>query len=165
MDSTRTSKVEPKFVSFDDRESVWDVHFHARDNNLCYAFGTKRWISDTEAVIILFSSDRGPHFTFHVFQADFLPGSRYPATTWVALPFPQPGPGGGAESVGQSAVPVWYANNVNQWPEMVPHLQYMVPHRNVSHQDPEFIVPDLSNAELAGQLVRDKMRMLESGIG
>ena len=52
MDSTRTSYVEPRFVSFGTRESVWDVHLHIKDNNLRYAFGTKRCIADAEAVII-----------------------------------------------------------------------------------------------------------------
>ena len=52
MDSTRTSLIETRFVRFWAREIKWDVRFHVRDNNFCYAFSTKRWISNTEAVII-----------------------------------------------------------------------------------------------------------------
>ena len=52
MNSTRTSKVEPRFVSFEARDNVWDMHFHARDINLRYAFCSKRWISDTNAIVI-----------------------------------------------------------------------------------------------------------------
>ena len=36
--------------------------------------------------------------------------------------------------------------------------------RAVSHQDSEFIIPDLYNAESAGRLVRDKMRMIERAV-
>ena len=52
MDSTRASRVKPRFTSFRIRESVWNVCLHARDNHLRYAFCTKRWVSDTEAIVI-----------------------------------------------------------------------------------------------------------------
>ncbi|MPC58221.1 hypothetical protein E2C01_052217 [Portunus trituberculatus] len=31
---------------------MWNVHIHARHYHLCYAFSTKRWVSDMETIII-----------------------------------------------------------------------------------------------------------------
>ena len=52
FDSMRTSRVKPGLLSFYIRESMRNVMLHARDNHLFYAFGTKRRISDMEAIII-----------------------------------------------------------------------------------------------------------------
>ena len=51
-DSTRTSRVKPRLVRFGGRERMWNVCLHGIDYHLCYAFGTKRRISVTEAIII-----------------------------------------------------------------------------------------------------------------
>ena len=51
MDSTRTSEVEPRFVSFVAREIVCDVCFHARDNNLRYAFGSNHSMENQNSTL------------------------------------------------------------------------------------------------------------------
>ena len=48
FDSTRTSRVEPGLFSFSIRESTRNI----RDNHPCNALGTKRRISDMEAIIV-----------------------------------------------------------------------------------------------------------------
>src|SRR6201990_1365909 len=51
-DSTRTSRVKPRFVRFSRRERIWNVRLHARENHLGYALSTFRGTSPTETVII-----------------------------------------------------------------------------------------------------------------
>src|ERR1700755_1761710 len=52
-DSTRTSRVKPRFVRFSRRERIWNVRLHARENHLRNAFYTLRGTPPTEAIIIL----------------------------------------------------------------------------------------------------------------
>src|ERR1700755_1647100 len=51
-DSTRTSRVKPRFVRFSRRKRVWNVHLKARENHLGNAFCTLRGTPLTEAIII-----------------------------------------------------------------------------------------------------------------
>src|SRR6201990_2421397 len=51
-DSTRTSRVKPRFVRFSRRERIWNVCLHARENHLGNAFCTLRGTLPTEAIII-----------------------------------------------------------------------------------------------------------------
>src|ERR1700755_2240038 len=51
-DSTRTSRVKPRFVRFSRRERIWNVRLHARENHLGYALCTLRGTPPTETVII-----------------------------------------------------------------------------------------------------------------
>src|SRR6201990_3456622 len=51
-DSTRTSRVKPRFVRFSRRERIWNVRLHARENHLGYALSTLRGTPPTETVII-----------------------------------------------------------------------------------------------------------------
>src|ERR1700755_2964722 len=51
-DSTRTSRVKPRFVRFSRREIIWNVRLHARENHLGSAFCTLRGTPYTKAIII-----------------------------------------------------------------------------------------------------------------
>src|ERR1700755_3132500 len=51
-DSTRTSRVKPRFIRFSGRERIWNVRLHARENHLSYALCTVRGTPPTETVII-----------------------------------------------------------------------------------------------------------------
>src|ERR1700755_675841 len=51
-DSTRTSRVKPRFVRFSRRERIWNVRLHARENHLDNAFCTLRGTPVTKAIII-----------------------------------------------------------------------------------------------------------------
>src|ERR1044072_8339026 len=51
-DSTRTSRVKPRFVRFSRRERIWNVRLHARENHFGYALCTLRGTPPTETVII-----------------------------------------------------------------------------------------------------------------
>ena len=50
--STRTSRVKPRFVRFSRRERIWNVRLHARENHLRYALFTLRGTPLTKTVII-----------------------------------------------------------------------------------------------------------------
>ncbi|KAL7634082.1 UNVERIFIED_CONTAM: hypothetical protein RMT77_015410 [Armadillidium vulgare] len=52
-DSTRTSRVKPRFVGFSGRKRIWNICLHAGVNHLCYALSTLRGTPPIEAVIIL----------------------------------------------------------------------------------------------------------------
>ncbi|MPC36369.1 hypothetical protein E2C01_029824 [Portunus trituberculatus] len=52
MYSSKTGSVKPRFRRFRLRKRMRNVRLHARHYHLCYAFSTKRWISDRETVII-----------------------------------------------------------------------------------------------------------------
>src|ERR1700755_2301156 len=52
VDSTRTSRVKPRFVWFSRRERIWNVRIHARENHLGNAFCTLRGTPVTKAIII-----------------------------------------------------------------------------------------------------------------
>src|ERR1700755_1522980 len=52
VDSTRTSRVKPRFVRFSRMERIWNVCLHARENHLGNAFCTLRGTSPTEEIII-----------------------------------------------------------------------------------------------------------------
>src|ERR1044072_952757 len=51
-DSTRASRVKPRFVRFSRRERIWNVCLHARENNLGYTLSTLRGTPATQAIII-----------------------------------------------------------------------------------------------------------------
>src|SRR6201990_829716 len=51
-DSTRTSRVKPRFIRFSGRERIWNVRLHDRDNHLSYALCALRGTPTTETVII-----------------------------------------------------------------------------------------------------------------
>src|SRR6201990_2407699 len=52
VDSSRTSRVKPRFVRFSRRERKWNVRLHARENHLGNAFCTLRGTPPMEAIII-----------------------------------------------------------------------------------------------------------------
>src|ERR1051325_8961408 len=52
VDSTRTSRVKPRFVRFSRRERIWNVRLHARENHLGYMLSTLRGTPATKAIII-----------------------------------------------------------------------------------------------------------------
>src|SRR6201990_3346727 len=51
-DSTRTSRVQQRFIRFSGRERMWNVRLHARENHLSYELSTLRGTPPTETVII-----------------------------------------------------------------------------------------------------------------
>src|ERR1700755_2736519 len=51
-DSTRTSRVKPRFIRFSGKERIWNVRLHARGNHLSYALCIFRGTPTTETVII-----------------------------------------------------------------------------------------------------------------
>src|ERR1700755_1704296 len=51
-DSTRTSRIKPRFIRFSGRERIWNVRLHARENHLSYALCTFRGTPTTETVIL-----------------------------------------------------------------------------------------------------------------
>ncbi|MPC44961.1 hypothetical protein E2C01_038643 [Portunus trituberculatus] len=53
MYRTRTGCVKPRFRRFRLREKMRNLRLYARHYHLCYAFSTRRWVSDTETVIII----------------------------------------------------------------------------------------------------------------
>ena len=50
FDSRRTNRVIPGLFTLSITVSMRNVQLHARDNHLCYALGSKRKISDMEAI-------------------------------------------------------------------------------------------------------------------
>src|SRR6201990_448034 len=57
-DSTRTSRVKPRFIRVSGRERICNVRLHARENHLSYALCTLRGTPPTETVIIPWKSQK-----------------------------------------------------------------------------------------------------------
>lgn len=126
-------------------------------------------------------SDRGTHFTFEMFQAVCREGG---IQQRLGSPYH---PRSQAQVERQNQLVDNFrclcTNNIDQWPEMVPYLQFshntaknassgQSPHqivfglparrpeqviaRDVYHDDPDCYIPDLSNTETARKLVQEK---------
>ena len=133
------------------------------------------------------SSDRGTHFTSELFQAVCREAG---IQQQLGSPY-HPRSQAQVERQNQliDNLKCMCRNNVDEWPELVPHLQFShntsrnattgqsphelvfgLPARRPEHviglksTDPDFTFPDLSNAAVAQKLVREKTRKIQRAL-